>query len=52
VGLVAPAEDYPWLSARHHVLGEPDPVMRDTCFLKREVRDWQAYLRDIETNLY
>jgi putative transposase len=43
-GLVARAEDYPWSSARHHVLGETDPVMRDGCFLRGEVTDWRAYL--------
>jgi len=43
-GLVERAEDYPWSSARHHVLGEPDPVMRDACFLEKEVADWRSYL--------
>jgi len=45
-GLVDRAEDYLWSSARHHVLGVPDPVMRDACFLNREVRDWRTYLAD------
>jgi putative transposase len=43
-GLVGRAEDYLWSSARHHILGEPDPVMRNACFLNNEVRDWRAYL--------
>ena len=43
-GIVGRAEDYRWSSARHHVFGEPDPVMRDECFLKTEVADWRAYL--------
>jgi len=43
-GLVTRAEDYPWSSARHHVLGEPDLVIRDGCFGEGEVRDWSAYL--------
>jgi len=43
-GLVERAEDYPWSSARHHVLGEPDPVLTDRCFLQNEVLDWRAYL--------
>jgi putative transposase len=43
-GLVSQAEDYPWSSARHHVLGESNPVIMDGCFLKGEVQDWRAYL--------
>jgi len=43
-GLVARAEDYPWSSARHHVLGESDPVIVDGCFLNIEIPDWRAYL--------
>ena len=45
-GLVERAEDYPWSSARHHVLGEPDPVMRPGCFLMSAVPDWRSYLAD------
>jgi putative transposase len=43
-GLVECAEDYPWSSARHHVLGADDPVLRDACFLTNEIRDWRSYL--------
>jgi putative transposase len=43
-GVVKKAEDYPWSSARHHVLGESDPVIMDGCFLNGEVKDWRAYL--------
>jgi putative transposase len=43
-GLIAQAEDYPWSSARQHVLGESDPVMRDAGFLKNQISDWRAYL--------
>ena len=45
-GLVERAEDYPWSSARHHVLGERDPVIIDGCFLNSEIQDWRAYLAD------
>ena len=45
-GLVARAEEYPWSSARHHVLGVPDPVIADSCFLKGQVPDWRVYLAD------
>jgi putative transposase len=43
-GLVERAEDYPWSSARHHVLGALDPVIMDGCFLIGEIKDWRAYL--------
>jgi putative transposase len=43
-GLVVRAEDYPWSSARHHVLGESDPVLCDGCFLTDEIKDWREYL--------
>jgi len=45
-GIVGRAEDYPWSSARHHVLGAPDPVIRNGCFLKGRIDDWRAYLAD------
>jgi len=43
-GLAARAEDYPWSSARHHVLGEPDPVIQNGCLLKGRIEDWREYL--------
>jgi putative transposase len=45
-GLVTRAEDYPWSSARHHVLGESDAAIMTGCFLNKEIRDWRAYLTD------
>jgi putative transposase len=45
-GIVEKAEDYPWSSAPHHVLGESDPVVMDGCFLSDEIKDWRAYLAD------
>lgn len=45
-GLVERAEDYPWSSARHHVLEAPDLVVMDGCFLRGEIRDWRAYLAE------
>ena len=45
-GLAERADDYHWSSARHHVLGEPDPVTMDGCFLNGEIKDWRAYLAD------
>jgi putative transposase len=44
VKLVGQAEDYPWSSARAHVIGELDPVLSDGFFLTSEIRDWRAYL--------
>ena len=45
-GLVARAEEYSWSSARHHVLGEPNPVTMDGHFLNGEIKDWRAYLAE------
>ncbi len=43
-GLVARAWDYPWSSARAHVLGVyPEPLHR-TPLLEAETRDWKAFL--------
>lgn len=45
-GLVARPDDYPWSSARHHILGVPDPVVTDGCFLHNEIKDWRGYLEE------
>jgi len=45
-GIVERAETYPWSSARHHVLGEQDPVIKNSCFQKKEVTDWRTYLME------
>ena len=43
---VARAWDWPWSSARHHVLGEPDPVVKEPGWLKEKLgRDYRAYLQ-------
>ena len=44
-GLVGRSEDYPWSSARQHVMGEAGPVIAN-CFLCGEIKDWRAYLTD------
>jgi putative transposase len=43
-GLVDRPENYPWSSARAHVLGELDPALSDGCFLTGEIADWRSYL--------
>jgi putative transposase len=43
-GIVERAEDYPWSSARHHVLGEEDPLIGDASPFKNRIDDWRAYL--------
>ncbi len=43
-GFVERAEDYPWSSARCHILGVPDHIIQDGCFLKVKIDDWRAYL--------
>jgi putative transposase len=42
-GLVARAEDYPWSSARGHLLGRDDGLVKVAPLLKR-VDDWRAFL--------
>jgi putative transposase len=44
VELAARPEDYPWSSARAHVMGLPDPILSDDCFLRTEILDWRDYL--------
>jgi REP-associated tyrosine transposase len=44
-GMVANAEDWPWSSARAHVLGDHDGLT-DVAALGQYVRNWRAYLRD------
>jgi putative transposase len=44
VGIVARAEDYVWSSARSHVTGEPDAILRNGCFLTTEMPEWRTYL--------
>ena len=43
-GLVRRAEDYPWSSAKAHVLGTPDPLLTNH-FLKERITDWADFLR-------
>jgi putative transposase len=40
---VARAADYPWSSARAHVLGLPDPLL-SACFLTEQITNWAAFL--------
>ena len=47
-GMVQRAEDYPWSSARAHVLKQSDPVL-SASFLDEQIADWSAYLRVDET---
>ena len=42
-GMVRVAEEYPWSSARAHVLKRHDPLV-SACFLEEQIRDWAAYL--------
>jgi putative transposase len=45
-GLAASAQDYPWSSAKSHVLGTADPLLSSNCFLTETVRDWGEYLAE------
>ncbi len=54
-GLVKKAEDYPWSSARAHVLKQKDILLSDN-FMLSEIEDWSSYLaeddREIDRNLF
>ena len=54
-GLVKRAEDYPWSSAKAHVLKEKDILLSDN-FMLSEIKDWSSYLaedqRDMDSNLF
>jgi putative transposase len=42
--IVARAEEYPWSSARHHVFGEQDALIRGAVLFKDGIHDWRSYL--------
>jgi len=48
-GIVKKAEDYPWSSAKAHVLQVKDPLL-SPCFLSEEIPDWSSFLRDEDDN--
>jgi len=54
-GLVKRAEDYPWSSARAHVLNKKDILLADN-FMLSQIKDWSSYLaedeRDIDGDLF
>jgi len=39
-------EDYPWSSARHHILSLPDPLLSAGISLSVGTNDWRAFLDD------
>ena len=43
-GIVDRAEDYPWSSAKSHLMGIPDPLLTDGRFLRNGPSDYRAYL--------
>lgn len=45
-GLVARAEDWPWSSARAHILGEADALLSPSRPFPGEVKDWRAWLSE------
>lgn len=45
-GLVAAAEDFPWSSARHHILDKPDPLLEGSSWLNSaERKAYHDFLR-------
>ena len=47
-GLANRAWDYPWSSAKAHVLGFPDELLKNEPDLKMSGLEWQAYLEEVE----
>lgn len=45
-GIVDSPHDYPWSSAKSHVIGLHDPVLSASCILTEMVSDWRQYLGD------
>ncbi len=43
-GIVPAPHDYPWSSAKAHMMGVHDPILSDRCFLTETVKDWARYL--------
>ena len=46
--IVKKAEAYMWSSARNHVKRQTDPVLSNDCYVLEKVKDWSAYLKEIE----
>ena len=46
-GLVKKAEDYPWSSAKSHILKENDILLSDDLMISK-INDWPSYLREGE----
>jgi putative transposase len=49
-GLVKRAEDYPWSSAKAHVLREKNTLLFDN-FMLSEIKDWSSYLSEGDKNI-
>ena len=50
--LVRKGEDYPWSSARAHVLGVEDDVLsRESWFKEREIKSYREFLREDEEEI-
>jgi putative transposase len=45
-GIAASPEEYLWSSAKSHVTGIADPVLRGCCFLTETIGDWKQYLAE------
>ena len=49
-GIVKRAEDYPHSSARAHILGIKDPVLKEPLFDKSELNEFKRFIRSEEDN--
>jgi putative transposase len=43
-GIIQAPQDYPWCSAKSHMMGGDDQILSGRCFLTETVKDWGQYL--------
>jgi len=46
--VVRRSEEYPYSSAKAHLLGKSDPLLREPLFSKSELKDYRAFMRGVE----
>ncbi|OGQ13429.1 MAG: hypothetical protein A2026_03355 [Deltaproteobacteria bacterium RBG_19FT_COMBO_46_12] len=47
-GIVKRPEDYPYSSARAHILGRNDPLLKEPLFVRSELKEYERFIRSEE----